>query len=206
MRKKVEYYSGRKITKDVLRRINLIDLKRIQEGINKFSMEEINSLKELCDSHETRPKNEHIILGEDWYIIYTDLSDMEIEIKDWVAINSVDNKFTQTMEMFNALKQILLKHKDHDIYSTLRHSTSYPFYKKFLDQGYFEESYDILDFDDENPKLEEIKEKILSEYDSLYDYLEDENRNKYEDASVDDFIYHDVVFNVTDVFTNKYKK
>lgn len=89
----------------MLKRINLIDLKRIQEGITQFSIERIKTLKLLCKVHETTPKKEHIILGEDWYIIYTELSEDEIEIKDWVAINNVENKFMQTIEMFNTLNK-----------------------------------------------------------------------------------------------------
>ena len=206
MRSKVEYYSGNKITNKVLKRINLIDLKRIQEGITKFSMGRIKSLKSLCKSHETTPENEHIILGEDWYIIYTDISDIEIEIKDWVAIHSVESKFSQTMEMFNALKHILLEHENHIIYSTLRHSTSYQFYKKLLNEGYIEAGDEIIDFDDCNPELEIIKQEILSKYDSIEDYLLDESREKYERSSIEDYIYHDVSFNITNSFKNRYKK
>lgn len=205
MRMKVEYYNGNKITSKVLKRINLIDLKRIQEGITKFSIERIKSLNSLCKSHGTTPKNEHVILGEDWYIIYTDISDTEIEVKDWVAIHNVENKFSQTIEMFNALKHILLEHENSIIYSTLRHSTSYQFYKKLLNEGYIEEGYDIIDFDDCNQELEEIKQKILSKYDSIDDYLADEFREKYESSSVEDYIYHDVSFNITNSFKNRYK-
>ena len=167
--------------------------------------ERIKSLNSLCKSHGTTPKNEHVILGEDWYIIYTDISDTEIEVKDWVAIHNVENKFSQTIEMFNALKHILLEHENSIIYSTLRHSTSYQFYKKLLNEGYIEEGFDIIDFDDCNQELEEIKQKILSKYDSIDDYLSDEFREKYESSSVEDYIYHDVSFNITNSFKNRYK-
>ena len=206
LRRKVEYYNGKEITRAVLKRVNLIDLKRIQEGITQFAMEEVKSLKSLCEAHEVNPEDEHLIIGEDWYILYTDISDIEIEIKDWVAIGNVDNKLMQTMEMFNALKKVLLAHEDHDIHGTLRHSTSYKFYKKFLDEGYLEEGLNILDFDDEQPRLAAIKEKILSEYDSLYDYLADENRERYENDALEDYIYYDVCFNITDAFKKRYKK
>ena len=180
MRKQVEYYNGKKITPNVLHRINLIDSKRIQEGITKFSIERPKGLKSLCKFHETTPENEHIILGEDWYIIYTELSEEEIDIKDWIAIHNVENKLTQTMEMYNALKNILLKYQDYNINSILRHSTSYPFYKKLLNDGYIEEGYDLVDLDDCTPELEQIRYQIFLKYDSLEDYLKDENRDKYE--------------------------
>lgn len=206
MRKKVEYYTGNKITPKVLHRINLIDLKRIKEGITKFTIGRVKTLKSLCKQHETNPDCEHIILGEDWYIVYTNISDDEIDIKDWVAIHNVENKFVQTIEMFNALKQLLIKHSNCNIYSTLRHSTSYQFYKKLLDEGYIDVGFDIIDFDDCTEELKQIKSKILSEYDSLYAYLEDENRERYESDSIEDYIYHDVSFNITNEFINKYKK
>ena len=82
MRKKIEFYNGHEITKKVLNRINLIDLKRIQEGINHFAMERLTSIKTLCKLHETTIEHEHIIIGEDWYIAYIDISENEIEIKD----------------------------------------------------------------------------------------------------------------------------
>jgi len=169
-------------------------------------MEPVKSLKKLCKEHEVKPKDEHIVIGEDWYIIYANISEFEIEIKDWVAIGNVENKFAQTMEMFTALKQILLNHENHDIYSTLRYSTSYKFYEKFRDEGYLEEGISIVDFDTYLPKLEEIKEKILSEYDTLYDYLADENRERYEEYALEDYIYYDVCFNITDAFKKRYKK
>lgn len=169
-------------------------------------MEKIKNLKELCKFHETTPEHEHVILGEDWYIVYTEINEEEIEIKDWVAINNIENKFAQTMEMFNALKKILLEYQNYNINSILRHSTSYPFYKKLLNEGYIEEIIDIVDFDDCSPELEEIKQKILTEYDSIEDYLNDANREKYPDLSVDDYIYHEVSFNITKAFKDRYKK
>ena len=59
MRKKVEYYNGREITKEVLKRINLIESKSIEEGITQFGMGYVKTLKELSQSHKTKPKNEH---------------------------------------------------------------------------------------------------------------------------------------------------
>lgn len=206
MRKKVEYYDGRKITKDALKRVCFIDKKSIEEGITQFSMDENKSLKEMSHSHETKPKYEHLILGEDWYVFYKNTLDDQIVITDWVSINKVENKFEQTMEMFNAIKQILLKYMDTNFNAMLRHSTSYPFYKKFLDAGYLEELIDILDFDDYLPRLEEINEEILDQYDGIEEYLSDPNREKYEKDHIEDYIYHEVTFNVSDKFKTRYKK
>lgn len=206
MRKNVEYYNGYDITKYVLKRVNLIDSKRTKEEITQFAMEKINTLDELCEISELTPENIHIILGEDWYIIYVNLSDEEIGIEDWVAINKVKNKFAQTIEMFNALKKILLEYEQSKIYSMLRHSTSYPFYKKLLDNGYLEERYNNIELDDYLPKIEEIKQGILTKYDSIEEYLQDESREKYEGSHLGDYIYHNVSFSITDKFRRKYKK
>ena len=78
--------------------------------------------------------------------------------------------------------------------------------RKLLENNYIEETYDIIEFEDELPKIEEVKYKILSEYNSFEDYLTDKNRNKYPELSLDDHIYHFVSFNITDTFQNKYKK
>ena len=147
MRGKVEYYNDRKITKEVLKKVNFIELKSIEEGITQFGMGYVKTLSELSNSHKTKAKNEHLILGEDWYISYTTKKNNEIEINDWISITKVENKFEQTIEMFNAIKKILITYKDSNIITTLRHSTSYPFYKKFLDEGYLEELIDEVDFD-----------------------------------------------------------
>lgn len=205
MRQKVEHYNGTAITKQVLNRINFIDLKRFKEGITKFSIDKANSLKSLCKSHDTQPEQEHIIIGQDWYIIYVDISSYEIEIKDWVAIHNVENKFMQTMEMFNAFKQILIEHQDYHICGTLRHSTSYQFYKRLVEEGYLIEHFDMIEFDEPTQELTQIKEQILSQYNSLYDYFNDANREKYQNAHIEDYIYHDVLFQTSNKFVNKYQ-
>lgn len=58
-----------------------------------------------------------------------------------------------------------------------------------MNEGYIDEEYNIIDFDDCFLNLEEIKEEILIEYDSLEDYLSDENREKYKDSNIEDYIY-----------------
>lgn len=205
MRRKVEHYNGKTITRRVLKRINLIDLKIIQEGITEFEISKLKSVKSLYKAHQTTPGKEHIIMGEDWYIVYTEISEYEMEIKDWMAINKVKNKLTQTMEMYSALKQILLEYKDYTISALIRHSTSYPFYKKLLDTGYIEEICDLITIYEDTDEIEQIKQEIFSKYDSYEEYLQDESRNKYESASLDDYILHELSFIVTNAFVKKYK-
>lgn len=204
IRKKVKHYKGYQINPLVIRKINIIDLTRIKEGITEFSMEKVKSLKQLSRSYLSSPNNTHIILGEDWYIAYT-ISEDELNIRDWVSIGNVEHKFAQTSEMMSALKKILLENDNCNIKSMLRHSTSYKFYKKLLDEGLIEEQLDIITFDDYLPELEKIKQEIFDKYDSIEDYLNDEFRERYREYHIEDFIYHEVDFNITKSFINRYK-
>ena len=49
--------------------------------------------------------------------------------------------------------KILIENEQSDIYSILRHSTSYKFYKKLLDQNYLTEGYDFIEFEENLPEL-----------------------------------------------------
>lgn len=207
MRRKVEYYSGHEITEEVLKKIHLIELKRLEEGITQFPLESINTLDELCQYYETTPSQENIILGEDWYINYNKIADYEMEINEWVAISAVSNKLGQTIEMYEALKKILLESEFRDIYIVSRHSTSYRLYQSLLRRGYIEEFDNTTDILENLPtELEQIKQKIIAEYGSLENYLKDENREKYEEFHLEDYIYHLIIFSITDKFVNKYKR
>lgn len=75
MRKKVEYYHGYEITKKVLKKANLIGLKRYREGRYSIMFDETISLEDLCNWNDASPEEEYLVLGEDWYIIYTKNSD-----------------------------------------------------------------------------------------------------------------------------------
>lgn len=204
MRKEVEYYKGNEITEEVLKRVNLIELKRQREGLTTFTIENVDNIEELCYTHDTLPVQENLILGEDWYIIYTTFNG-EIEINEWLAIGNVKDKLVQTMEMFNAIKNILLEHKDKTIYATLRHSTSYKFYKLLFEKGYINEFENRFDIADDIPgdlltMIENSKEK----YNSIEEYIDNETEDKIEDLP--DFIYHNVEFKVSDKFIEKYNK
>lgn len=204
MRKKVEYYKGTEITDEVLKRVNLIELKRQREGLTTFTSENIDSLEELCYEHDTKPAQENIILGEDWYIIYTTFN-KEIEIQEWLSIGNVKDKLIQTMEMFNAIKTILLDNKDKSIYATLRHSTSYKFYKLLLEKGYIKEFENRFDIADDIPEdLLTIIENIPKKYNSIEEYIDTEKEDNLEDLP--DFIYHNVDFKVSDKFIERYNK
>lgn len=206
MRQAVKHYNGFEITDEVIRKINLIELKRIKEGLIELNSKEINDLKDLCRIHGTFPKDENIYLGEDWYIIYSKFNEEMIEIADWVSIGNVNNKLTQTIEMMTAMKKIFLSNRNCKILATMRHSTSYKFYQKLLSRGYFEEISTRLDIDDELPSnLKKIKEKIKIKYPTIEEYIEN-LENEPSKNHLQDYIYHFVVFKPTNKFIKKYSK
>ena len=202
MREKVKHYQGKEITTEVIRKMNLIELLRQREGLTTFTIENIDNLEELCNYHDTKEEQENIIFGQDWYLMYTTYND-ELEIQEWISINNVKDKLVQTMEMFKWIKKILLENKDKTIYSTLRHSTSYNFYKLFLEKGYIDEIYKSIDIEDDIPEdlLSLIENRDNS---SLEEYLDNEKEEILNDLP--DFIFHNVEFWVTDKFIEKHNK
>ena len=206
MRKAIEYYKGYEINEEVIKRINSIEQIRINEGLTSITPEPISTLEDLCSIHDTYPEEENVILGEDWYIIYTKIN-YEIEINEWLAIGNVQNKLTQIIEMLNALKIVLLKSGNTKVYATMRHSTSYKFYRSLLSRGYLEEISDIANIEDNLPEdLEQIKNNLKRKYKSLEEYLSNSNKENLENTDFDDFIYHFIIFKTTDKFKKRYKR
>ena len=209
MRQAVKHYNGFEITDEIIRKINLIELKRIQEKLTNINSEPIETLKDLCRLHGTMPKEENIILGTDWYIIYTKYEEdsEEIEINEWVAISNVENKLVQTMEMFKAIKDILLESKGTKVYATMRHSTSYKFYQSLLTREFLEEISNIPEMDDELPThIEKIKNNLKNKYSSLEEYLSTKTIKNNIKQEIEDYIYHRVIFKTTNKFTKRYQK
>lgn len=206
MRNTIEYYKGYEINEEVIKRINSIEQIRINEGLTSITPEQISTLEDLCAIHDTLPEEENIVLGQDWYIIYTKIN-YEIEINEWLAIGNVQNKLTQTIEMLNALKIVLLKSGNTKVYATMRHSTSYKFYQSLLSRGYLEEISDIANIEDNLPEdLEQIKNNLKRKYKSLEEYLSNSNKENLENTDFDDFIYHFIIFKTTDKFKKRYKR
>lgn len=209
MREAVKHYTGYEITDEIIRKINLIELKRIKEGITYIKSEPIKTLRDLCKIHGTFPKEENVIIGQDWYIIYSRLYEdaSEIEINEWVAINKVENKLMQTIEMLSAMKKILLENKDITVFATMRHSTSYKFYKSLLTRGYFKELSNRADIDDELPEyLEPIKTELKNKYETPEVFLQNLDNENLQDTRFEDIIHHLIIFKPTDKFIKRYKK
>lgn len=203
MRKKVRYYVGEDISQNIIREINLISRRRYEEGLNILNHRGMDTLQEMCYRHNTQPHQENVILGEDWYIIYS-IKESKIEILEWLSVKNVPNKIEQTVEMLNEIKKILLKNENTKIFAYMRHSTSYRFYQKFLSLGYFKELQDSLIFEKYLiPKGRKISKKIERKYGSLEEYLKGDYK---EFISLENYIYHGVEFEITDKFTKRYCK
>ena len=130
-----------------------------------------------------------------------------VEIKEWVDAGSVSNKLAQTMEMFNALKKILLSSEDKTLAATMKHNTSYQFYSSLIQRGLLQEFEDNIFVEEELPQdLEMTRNNIEEQYGFIEDFLKDPNRSKEQEESLEDYIYHDVLFEITERFKNRYKK
>lgn len=206
MKKSIEHYNGYEITKEVIAKINLIALKRYQEDRYSICYEEYDTLEEICDLSNSSPKQINIILGEDWYIIYSK-REYFVEIIEWISKDTVTNKLEQTMEMFYALKNILLSVEGKNLTATMKHNTSYKFYTSFLKRGFLEEFYDDIDTETDMPSdIKKVKDDLENKYGSIEYFLEDENRDKEQEEILEDYIYHEVIFGITDKFVKRYKK
>ena len=204
--RKTEYYTGYEITKEVINKVNLIALKRYHESYYSFLRLKYKNLDELCYCNCSKPEETNVVLGEDWYIIYTKSKNL-IEINEWVDIEAVPNKLKQTMEMLNALKKILLSSEDKKILATMKHNTSYKFYQSLITRGLLQEYEDIVGTETDMPhKIKKLHIRLEREYGFVEDFLNDPNRNKEQEEILEDYIYHDILFGITDEFKKRYKK
>lgn len=207
MRKKIEHYQGyNEVTQSIINQINIIAFKRYSEGIYGLLHEDYEDFNDLCHSNSLNQEDTYITLGEDWFIIYTQ-NKSYVELIEWVSLDCVDNKFMQTIEMFNELKNILLSNPEATFFSIMKHNTSYKFYSDFITRGFLEEySSDIIT----DPNLPTYKEKIIQHitqtYGRIANFLKDENRDKTKEELLEDYIYHEIAFTTTDKFIKKYKK
>lgn len=198
MREKVKIYHGKEIPNEIFLKINYIS------GIRYEDMyEDINTLEELCQSYGTKPNEISIILGEDWYIIYA-VKKLYIEIIEWYSIETVKDKFCQIMEMFKTLKEILLSSNGRRIVANMKLSTSYKFYRIFLEKGYFKELSSFfgaeLPFSSDE---DELIEKITPKYQTIEEYLEDQYREPY--SEYERYFYCEAHFTITEKFKKRYK-
>ena len=124
-----------------------------------------------------------------------------------ITIKVYNSKLKKTMDMFSALKKILLSSKDKKILATMKHNTSYKFYSSLIQRGLLKEYSDNIFVEEELPKdAEIIRNNIEEKYGFVKDFLKDPKRNKEQEDMLEDYIYHDVSFEITEGFKNRYKK
>lgn len=123
-----------------------------------------------------------------------------VEFLLWAALDDEETKVIQSVEMYNALINILLKNKEQLFIAKLRHDTSYLFYQILLKKDFVEEiSHSICGY--ELNRLEEININLFSKndhFDSLLDKGLVIKRSKI------DHIYHEILFSLTDSFVEYY--
>lgn len=204
MRKKVEHYVGEEITESVISTINLMAMRRYEEGVFSCLFEGVDTLEDLCSWHGALPQQENVVMGEDWVIIYVERKN-DIEIVEWLDIEDVSDKFSQTIEMMNAMKEILLSSKGRCVIAEMRHDTSYQFYKKLLDKDFVVSNHDSLELD---PVAPSDIEKMVSDVESIYGSLDKYflQKDRKIDPEIDKYFYHYVSFGITDKFVKRYGK
>lgn len=204
LRKKVEHYVGEEITEDVINSINLMAMKRYEEGVFCVLFEGADTLEDLCSWHGALPEQENVLLGQDWVIIYVKRKN-DIEIVEWLDLEDVSDKFGQTIEMMNAMKDILLSSRGLRVIAEMRHDTSYQFYKKLLDREFVESYHDSVELDPSAPSdIEKMAGDVENTYGSLNKYFLE--RDGEIDPEIDKYFYHYVSFGVTDKFVKRYVK
>ena len=90
---------------------------------------------------------------------------------------------------------------------TEKHNTSYKFYYGLLIRGYLHEEQHNIKIDPYLPSdINQTAYTICQSYEHLSDFFKDENRDKKQEEILEDYIYHDTEFTITDKFIKKYKK
>lgn len=194
MSRKIEIVNGVNLTDFQVHQINSIYLSAFVDY--NYSVERKEDFEELFDY---LLKDITFIIGEDWFIVYS-VEDDYIDILLWAAKYNSDNKISQSVEMYNALKTLFLRYYNCYFTAEMIHSTSYQFYLKMLEKGYINPNYDFLKLYNLN-LLEQLKLKIIGS---------DNVTNQVLDSGLfirDERLYkviHEVNFELTDSFKRKY--
>jgi len=89
----------------------------------------------------------------------------------------------------------------------MRHSTSYKFYYDMLTRGYLNECYHNITIEPFLPSdIEKTAYTICQTYNHISNFLKDENRDKEQEELIEDYIYHEISFAITDKFVKRYQK
>lgn len=202
--REINHYVGYEITNDVINKINLMAMTRYEEGVFSVLYEGVDTLDKLCNWHGARADEENVVMGQDWVIVYVKRNN-ELELVEWLDVDVVDDKFLQTMEMFNAMKKILLENRDLELVADMRHDTSYQFYKMMKKNGYLETKKEVIGCEESAPgDVLDYADKIIDEFGSYEGFLDGDLREIRDDYGR--YFYHSLTFGVTDKFVKKYCK
>lgn len=200
--RKVEYFNGDEITPDVIERFKRLAAERFSDEVFIDYFSYLYDVEGYASLHEVYPSDEYMIFGEDWVFSYH-ISNKELILSDWIASANSSDKFAQSLEMYREIKKVLLEAPACFFSGYLRHTTSYPFYKSFIDRGYIEEFVDSLAIDVcSEEEYERIAAKVYSDDSSLADVVEGDRLTDSEKSC----IYHDVTFELTKKFFKRYQK
>lgn len=197
-------YQGTEVTEDIINKIKSICEQRYSQLVYKEYFENLTTMQDLCEMHDTTPEKEMILLGEDWFITYAQ-QPIELEVLEWVALEDVENKMAQIREMLNALKYILFLSRTTCLAAYLRHDTSYKFYQLGIKRGIIKPAIDEPFVDYYHPEeMDLIVDEVGAKYQNLETFLASPERDSYPEY--EQYILHRVVFTVTKNFVKQYKK
>ena len=204
MRNVPRTYKGFEITPEIISEFKIICEGRYDPVIFEEYFGNVHTIQQLSRMHDNHPEDETLILGDDWFIMYAD-KEYIVEVLEWVALDNVENKMSQIIEMLNALKYILYLSKKKCIESYLRQDTSYKFYQLGIKRGIIKPAIDeaVIDCaipDDMENTMDYLKEK----HGTIENFIQSPELKDYSDYET--YILHRVAFTVTKEFVKQYKK
>lgn len=199
----IKILKGKEINEEAIAKIREITKLRYAEPVYNSSYWGIEDLNTLAELHGVEPNNEILVLGEDWFLCYSYTENI-VEFLEWVALNDIDNKFAQTLEMMRVLKNILIQNKEKKFTTSMRHNGSYPFYINMFKRGLFQELSHSYDIDICHGFAQERLKYLEDEYTCLSNFFNSEEAANHPEYLT--FILHNIDFIVTDIFIERYAK
>ena len=197
-------YQGTEVTEDIINKIKSICAQRYSPLVYREYFENLTTMQDLCEMHDTNPEEEIILLGEDWFITYAQKY-VELEVLEWVALDNVENKMAQIQEMLKALKYILYLSRTTCLAAYLRHDTSYKFYQLGIKKGIIKPAIDEPFVDYYHPEeMDLIVDEVGAKYKDLETFLASPEKDAYPEY--EQYILHRVVFTPTPKYIKQYKK
>lgn len=199
----VEVFKGKEIDEEKIAKLKVIAASRYAKQIYDSSYWSVENVDTLAYMYDMDVNDITLILGEDWFLCYVILGNV-VTFLEWVAVDNKNCKFVQSIEMMTALKKILIQNKEKIFKASMRHDSSYQFYSKMMQRGYFEEECHTFDIDNCAGFAPERLKYIEDDYSSLEAFV-----NSFEASSHPDYlkyILHDVEFMVTDKLLTKCSK